>query len=108
MTLREEGKGIYDYLLKYGVKTVAVYGMGRLGKHLIHELSGSGIEIKYIIDRRSKINHPEYQIKSIEGELEKVDAVIITPIWDFDQIYEELSSKMQGRFFSLEELIMES
>lgn len=108
MTLREEGKKIYDYLLKYGVKTVAVYGMGRLGRHLIRELSDSGIEIKYIIDRRVEMHHPEYQIKGIAEELEQVDAVIITPIWDFDQIYVELSCKMQSRFFSLEELIMES
>ena len=108
MTLREEGKKVYDYLLKYGIKTVAIYGMGRLGKHLLYELKNSDIEIKYIIDRRSKMHHPEYQIRNLNEELEKVDAVIITPTWDFDLIYKELSTKIESSFFSLEELIMES
>ena len=108
MTLRQQGKSVCDYLLKYGIKTVAVYGMGRLGKHLLAELEQSEIEVKYIIDRKLEIHHPLFQIKSMNDELETVDAVVITPVWEFDQIYEELKVKINSRFFSIEELIKES
>lgn len=107
LLLKEEGKQLSEYLEKYDVKTVAVYGMGVLGRHLISELSNSNIEIKYIIDRRSELHHTKYDVKSVEDELPCVDAVIITPIADFDSIYKILKEKMQCRFFSIEELIGE-
>ncbi len=108
MSLREDGKNICDYLLKYGIKTVAVYGIGRMGKHLFFELEGSGIEVRYIIDRRTEMHHPKYPIKGPEEKLEEVDAVIITPVWDFEHIYEKLKYKMKSKFFSLYELVDES
>jgi hypothetical protein len=107
MRLKEKGKSVEDYLYKLSVKTVAVYGMGMLGKHLLEELKDSNILIKYIIDQKAETNHLRYKIISPNDEFEEVDAIIITPVWDLDVIYEKVKGKTNARIFSIEEILFE-
>lgn len=107
MLLKEKEINPAEYLRRYNYKTVAVYGMGILGKHLLFDLERAGIEIAYIIDRRVDLNHPRLEIKSVNDVLEKVDAVVVTAIADFDEIYEVLRTKVKCPVLSISELISE-
>ena len=109
MTLRENNKRLADYLLRYDMKNVAIYGYGTLGKHLITELDSldSKISIKYIIDRDVRLNHLKYDIKQPEDILPEVDAIIVTPVDEFEKIYFELRKCVKSRIFSLLELTSE-
>lgn len=107
MLLREENKALTDYLAQYSIKTVAVYGMGMLGRHLLIELEKSSLEIKYIVDRRSDLNNPKYKVVGSYDDFEEVDAFIVTAIGELEDIYNNIKKKTRARIFSLEEIVYE-
>lgn len=96
-----------DYLKKYEVTHVAVYGYGMLGRHLISELEGTDIVIDYIIDKSSRRNSLKYDVKNLENDLPETEAVIITIVDEFDGIYSQLKKRMNCKFFSLAEIVDE-
>lgn len=111
MYLKEKQISLAKYLERFSVKTVAVYGLGILGKHLLEEFNDSSIEIKYIIDQKSDLKHPEYKIIhpiQIDEIGDNVDAIIITPVWEFETIYKDIKAKTDVKIFSIEEIIFES
>lgn len=107
MRLREKKIEVADYLVQNGVKNVAIYGYGQLGKHLVAELEHSNIKVAYIIDRNVRLNHLKYEIRQPDEDLPEVDAVIVTPVDEFENIYFALKDRMNSRFFSLLELTSE-
>lgn len=107
MGLREKNVSVADYLKKYGVMRVAVYGYGMLARHLIPELEKYGIVIDYIIDKSSRINSLKYEVKNLDDDFEPVDAVIVTIVDEFDYIYSILKKRVISRFFSLFEIVSE-
>ena len=108
MQLREKGVGLAEYLIKKDIHDIAVYGIGVLGRHFVFEMEQSEIEIKYLIDRKAKKPFSGYQILRPTDELEEVDAIIVTAIGDFEEIYELLREKVKAHIISLEELIYET
>lgn len=104
---KEEGKRIEKYLNKYGINSVAIYGMGLLGKHLIKELQNSNIEIKCIIDKDDLLNHPKYKIVKPDSYNNEGDALIITAIKEYDNIYDMMKKQFDKEIFSMEEIIFE-
>lgn len=81
------GVGIEMFFLNNRYKTIAVYGMGELGKNLLLDLKSIDVNIKYIIDKNAEyscIGIDEYVVCNLNDTLEDVDAVIVTPIANFD------------------------
>ncbi|WP_051688610.1 glycoside hydrolase family 99-like domain-containing protein [Butyrivibrio sp. AE2032] len=107
VSLLENNTSIASFLLKNEIKHVAIYGMGAIGKHMINELRGSEVQIDYIIDQRYMKNSPEHRIVSPESDLQEVDAIIVTSLWDYENIYEKLRSKCDYRIISAMELVDE-
>lgn len=108
MLLKENGISVGEYLHRKGIKKVAVYGMGMLGLHLIRELEGGPVEIICGIDRAAEALHQSFPVVAPDGLTDDVDAVIITPIYAFDEIYAALREKYQGKILSLMELVTEA
>lgn len=106
--LMERGKLLGDYLEKNRYYRVAVYGGYDTGQHLINQLHGTEINVEYIIDRNcflKEINSlPVYRP---DDQLPKVDAIIVTPIWDYQNIEEKLSAKNSCPIISLQKIIEE-
>ena len=50
LELQEQGKDIAKYLIVNGYKTVAIYGLGRIGRHLLTVLNKHSVKVKYAID----------------------------------------------------------
>lgn len=103
----EEGKDISALLKKEQVHSVAIYGMGVVGRHLAVELEKQGCSISYIIDKRSSSKY-NYKFYSPNDTLPAVDAVIVTPIAEFDSIYDFLAGKMSTKIISTLELTREA
>jgi len=92
---------LVDYLKSNNIKTVSVYGYAELGKLVINELKGSSIEIIEILDKRelqSVTVNPSYGQRV-------VDAVIVTAVFYFDDIKEELVKLGYKNVLSLQEII---
>lgn len=94
-------------LEKKGYSVVAVYGMGILGSHLYQELKESRIRVKYIIDRNPVKGVYKAEVCGTEAELREIDAVIVTPVYQFEEIKEKLLKKNHVPVLSLRTLLNE-
>lgn len=101
----EKGKHLYDYLIKKQMITVAIYGYGVLGKHVLTELTDSSVKVKYLIDQNCNIGRGSLKIVSPEDDLEEVDAIIVTPVIGYEDIESKLRNKTRARILSLEAVI---
>lgn len=83
-----EGKRIESFFVDNEYKNVAIYGMGRLGMHVLSELRGSSINIDYCIDKNSQLPIDEIVIVKPEylNNMKETDAIIVTPIQYFNEI----------------------
>lgn len=110
MTHKQEGKSVADYLKRNGYRKVAVYGMHYLGENLCEELKDSGIEIKYAIDKKAE-NISSDILLCRPGELldgwDKLDVVIVTAFFFYDEIKDELSRYMECPILSFKEILSE-
>ncbi len=89
------GKKIENCLLEKGYQNIAIYGMHYLGDCLVDELKGSGVLVKYGIDMNAeRIYREDLEIYKLQSDLEKVDAVIVTAVTDYEKLEEEIRDKM--------------
>lgn len=105
--VKQEGKSLKEYFLNNDLKTIAIYGMSYAGETLVDELKGSGITVLYGIDMRADSIYSDIEIVSPEDNLKEVDAVIVTPVYFFDEIEEMLGKKMECPIVSLEDILYE-
>lgn len=94
-------------LMERQISEVAIYGKGEMGKCLIKELENSNVKIKYLVDKDSNSNEFQYKCYHPEDLLPEVQAIIVTPIYQFDEIAAELKYSGNVQIISLEELIDE-
>lgn len=107
VAVKQEGKNLADYLERMGYGTIAIYGMSYAGERLREELKDSSVQIKYGIDQKAGSIYSDIDLVTLEDELEPVDAVIVTPIFFFDEIEEKLSQKLDCPIISLEDILYE-
>lgn len=107
MITKQEGKSIVDYFHKESIKSIAIYGMSYVGERLYDELKDSDIEVKYAIDKNADGIYSELEIVTPQEELEEVDAIVVTPIFYFDEIEGMLSAKTEATILSLEDILYE-
>lgn len=105
--VKQEGKNLASYLEENGYKTIAIYGMSYAGETLVNELKNSGITVVYGIDNNSDFIFSDMKIVTMEDDLEKVDAIVVTAITFFDEIEKALSEKTDCPVISLEEILYE-
>ena len=105
--LKQKGKCLKSYFEENDYKKIAIYGMSYAGERLVEELQGSNIEIAYGIDKNASRIYAEISMVTLEEKLEKVDAVVVTPIFFFEEIEEELSKKIDCPIISLEDILYE-
>lgn len=101
-----ERSAVEKRLLQNGIRKVAVYGAGIYGKWLIDLLKGSSINIIYAIDKRADvkcIDIPMKDLAIVNGE--GIDAIIVTPIFDYVEIKKEILERCNCKVFSLEEIL---
>lgn len=104
MKIKQMGKSVENFLLYNNYKTIAIYGMGYLGKSLYVELNDSEINIAYIIDKNKKNIDVDVDVYGPEDILPKVDLVIVTSIAFMDEIVDDISGKVSN-IVSLEDML---
>lgn len=107
LRIRQEGKTLVEYFERNNYKTVAIYGMKELGERLYDELAGSGITVKYIIDKNADTIYADVDVVTPDDELEPVDVIVVTAIYYFDEIETMLSEKVDYPVVSLEDVLYE-
>lgn len=107
----QKGYDISSYLKTRSIQTVSIYGMGNLAEALINELSGADIQVVCGIDQNAEnylglgVEFPVITPDKVNGE-EMADAIIVTPIFAYDDIVTILRKNgIKSLILSLEEVI---
>lgn len=93
-------KEIGDYLSELEIKSVAIYGAGKLGELLYDDLlQSNNIEVKYFIDKNASSLYygiDDMDIYGLEesGNVQNVDAIIVTPYIQFNEIKVDLGKRL--------------
>ncbi len=103
--IKQEGKSLAAYFQKNGYQCIAIYGMNYSGITLLDELSGSGIEVKYGIDANADHIYSDIPVYKLSDELDPVDAVVVSPIYYFDEIERNVSEKMDCPIIPLDDVV---
>lgn len=105
LLLKQEGKSLEDYFVGKGIKTVAIYGMGEMGNRLYDELKNSQIKVLYGIDKEASTVYSELEVIECEEISEDVDVIVVTAVFAFEEIAEELKNKVEFPVISLEDVV---
>ena len=108
VNVRQKGNTLIEYFEKRGYKNIAIYGMNFAGETLAKELEGSSVCVKYGIDRDAKHIMADCQVVTPDDVCEKVDAIVVTPVYYFSEIADLLEKKVSCPIISLEDIIYES
>ena len=109
LRLKENNKSISKMLEKNKIESIAIYGYGMLGRHLLKDINYSKVRVDCIIDRQKEYPNLQVPVFDLNDELPKVEAVVVTVIGDYEEIYDQLMIKMpQSKIFSVYELIYEA
>ncbi len=112
MRMRLDGIYISDILKNNNCYSVAVYGIGEIGKLLIDELVNSGISVEYGIDQ-SAVRYKNIPVVPMSGEervseYDSVDVIIVTIPSVFNDIKQNLQDKTSCSIISIEDLVNNS
>lgn len=100
------GGSITDYLKNKGLKKIAVYGYGYLGKTLCENLKNENAEVSYVIDKNAAFLEINQKCCTIDTALEAVDAVIVTLVSENrNELNDRLREKFSAEVFWLEDII---
>lgn len=105
MFCKQNGKSMEDYFKKSDIKTVAIYGMGHLGKCLYEELKDTGICVKYVIDQKADQIYTDVDKYLPDDQLPEVDLIIVTAVYNYAEIEQVLSGVTGCPMMSLEDIL---
>lgn len=105
--VKQEGKGLETFFEKKDYYNIAIYGMSYAGETLLNELAETDIHVKYAIDKNSSKIYSDVTVCSLDDDLEKVDAIVVTAITYYDEIRDVLEDKVDCPIISLEDILYE-
>ncbi len=104
LELLEEGRSIELYFEENDYHTIAIYGMGYLGKHLLKELEKTDIEVKYLLDRQLGTVYGEIPVLSTSDVLKPVDVIVVTTVGEFYSIRKQLRERTSSKIIFVDEI----
>lgn len=100
------GKSISCYLKKQGIKRMAIYGYGYLGKTLLENLEAENVEVDYVIDKNAAFLNLDKKCRTLEDGLDPVDGIIISLIKSDLDLEKKIKEKIQTNVLWLEDIII--
>ena len=107
LTMMENGRYIGEYLKEKNITSIAIYGMGRFGRHLLSDLKRCDVEVKYVIDRRADIKNVGCPIYDIDNAPINTDTVLVTLVDEYETVVQKLKEKGFENILLLMDLIDE-
>lgn len=107
LSARDNNCFIGSYLQKLNVKVVGIYGYGRLGKHLLNELEDSGVEIRWIMDKRNLSGQIDYCCLDPDDEEIPLDLdmIINTALGSIEEVEKKFIDLGFNKVVSIEEIL---
>lgn len=106
MTCKEQEYPFADFFYENNIKSVAIYGMGKIGKHLKYELEKAGIAISYVIDEGENVIYGKERHYNLRDSLPITDIVVVTPVYEYEEIKKRiLNNNSKLKVVSIEAVI---
>ena len=103
--LKQKGISLVPYFKEHKYNRIAIYGMSYLGERLLDDLKETEIEVVYGIDRNADSLYSDVDIISPDDDFMPVDAIVVTATFYFDEICDNLQSKVSCPIISLEDVL---
>lgn len=103
--VHQDNKSICEYFHNRAIRSIAIYGMGKIGERFYDELKDTDITIKYIIDQKGGRICSDVNVITPKDKFAEVDAIIVTPVFCFAEIKEKLSVKTDIPVISIEDVL---
>ncbi len=114
MGLMENGVSISSYLIDRGIESIAIYGFGIFGKHMLSDAMDNNLLLKYIIDKNPEALLGEPTIKKYQLDVispndifPDVDVVVVASPYFYEEIYENIKHKTKAEVISIQYIIRE-
>lgn len=105
MAVVQSGCTLEPFFVEKGYREIAVYGVGEIGSLLLKEMvQYEKVSVKYGIDRNTADRNINISIVNPQAEFEPVDAIVVTPTFDFVNIKCKLAQKVECPIVSLDEV----
>lgn len=99
------GGDIEKYFMCYNYNKIIIYGNGYAGKILLEALSESEIEVVAIMDKKiTSLDEKEGMI-GINTKIPDADCIVVTPVFYYEEIYNELLKKTDIPIISIRNII---
>ena len=105
LAMHQAGYSIEKYLTAQGVSSIAIYGYGELGAHLVNELKDSSVKIDCLIDKQRRQPYWGIQVVRPEEFDAEVDLIIVTAIAHYREIKRSMEMLTGCRIVSLEQVL---
>ncbi len=107
MINKQSGKDIKEYFVKKKYQKIIIYGMSYVGERLLDELKRSDIEIVAAVDKNADSIFADISVISPDDKMPEAECVVVTPVYFFEEIAEEMSAKVTCPIISLEDILYE-
>lgn len=107
LELRDRKKTLIMYFERNNIQKIAIYGMGKTAMHFIEELQEGSIDIAYAIDKKVIDTTYPFCVNKLNSELPEVDVIVVTAVFEFSKIKEEIEKVVPYKVISLETVISE-
>ena len=107
LTMDNSCNHVLEYLNKYRITSVAVYGYAEAGAILCQQLEHTDVAIWYVMDKKEKKVPSNIKLYRPDKGLPKPNAVIVTAVFYYKDIYEDLINMGFKNIISLKDIIDE-
>ena len=104
LDLKQQNKGIVQYMKEHGYLRIAIYGASDLGNRLFSELKNSEIDVVCVIDKRNNVLG-DFKLISPDDEVPSVDLLVVCAEFYFDEIKSFMKKKVNCPILSLSGLL---
>lgn len=102
--LRLQGMFLADRLVEKGIKNVAIYGHGKIGKKLYQELKEK-INVVFFIDRQADRMREDIPVFNIDDKFPLIELIIISLPDYFEEIKYQLSNRGINNVINIEDIV---
>lgn len=106
--LKQEKNNLSVYFEEREYKSIAIYGMGKIGQMLLEELKETDIEVAYGIDQNAETTYSTIDVLSLNDKLPQVDVIVVTVMDLFTRIEAGLKEKTDCPIVSLMDIVYDA